>query len=237
MIYDLFVTGTDTNVGKTLLSALLVAALDGIYWKPIQTGAIEGTDRHTVMQLAEISEDRTSPEAYMFGPPVSPHLAAEAAGATIRLTNIWRPEPREGPLPEGDRRIIAEGAGGILVPINETETMLDLIRYLHFPVVVAARTVLGTINHTSLTVRVLRSAGVDVVGVVMIGDRNDDNERSIEQYADVPVVGRIPWLDRINRDELLRVYESDFDRSYFEAGFRGQSFDAGSSDAGSSDDD
>jgi dethiobiotin synthetase len=217
MAADLFVTGTDTNVGKTLLSALLVAALDGIYWKPIQTGASEGTDRQTVMQWAEISEDRTAPEAYRFGPPVSPHLAAEAAGVTIRLKNIWRPEPREGPLPEGDRRLIVEGAGGILVPINETETMLDLVRYLHFPVVVAARTALGTINHTSLTVRVLRDAGIEILGVVMIGPRNCDNERAIERHAAVPVIGRIPWLETINRSELLRVYESDFDREYFEA--------------------
>ncbi len=103
---SVFVTGTDTNVGKTLLSALLVAALDGVYWKPIQTGAIEGTDRRTVIQLAEIPETQALPECYCFDPPVSPHLAAEASGVRIDLARIQPP----GGL---GRPIVAEGAGGI----------------------------------------------------------------------------------------------------------------------------
>src|SRR5882672_9099244 len=102
---DLFVTGTDTSVGKTVLSALLVCALDGIYWKPIQTGVCEGTDREAVMHWAEISEDRTVPECYRFDPPVSPHLAAAAAGATIELGRIRRPQGVAG------RPLIVEGAG------------------------------------------------------------------------------------------------------------------------------
>ena len=118
---SLFVTGTDTNIGKTLLSALLVAALDAIYWKPIQTGASEGTDRQTVIKLAEISEAQTIPESYCFDPPVSPHLAAEASGIRIDLERIQTP----GSL---GRPVIAEGAGGILVPVNDSELMLDLAR-------------------------------------------------------------------------------------------------------------
>jgi dethiobiotin synthetase len=114
-----------------------------------------------------------------------------------------------------NRPLIAEGAGGILVPINDTQSMLDLIRHLGMPVVIASRSALGTINHTSLTVRVLRDAGVEIRGVVMIGLRNRDNERSIEAHANVPVIGRIPWLDNIDRQELLRVFETEFDRKYF----------------------
>jgi len=207
---NVFVTGTDTNVGKTLLSALLVAALDGVYWKPIQTGASEGTDRKSVMQWAGVSEDRTAPECYCFDPPVSPHLAAEAAGVRITLDGMRRPALA------ANRPLIVEGAGGVMVPINGSELMLDLARQLDFPVVVASRTALGTINHTLLTVRALRAGGVELRGIVMIGARNPDNERSIEHYGEVPVIGRIPWLETINRAALLRAFHSGFDRKYFE---------------------
>ena len=208
MKQSLFVTGTDTNVGKTLLSALLVAALDAIYWKPIQTGALDGTDRQVMMKLAQIPEAQTVPETYCFDPPVSPHLAAEASGVRIDLARIRPPANVAKP-------IIAEGAGGILVPINESELMLDLARHLGFPVLIAARTALGTINHTLLTVRALRHARMDITGVVMIGERNRDNERSVEDFAGVPVVGTIPWLDTINREALLTVFLSNFDPKYF----------------------
>ena len=206
---SLFVTGTDTHVGKTLLSALLIAALDGIYWKPIQTGAREGTDRQTVIKLAEISEAQTIPESYCFDPPVSPHLAAEASGVRIDLARIQVPANLARP-------IIAEGAGGILVPINDSELMLDLARRLGFPILIAARAALGTINHTLLTFRALLCAKMPVKGVVMIGHRNKDNERSIEHFAAVPVVGWMPWLDTISREALLNVFRSNFDPKYFQ---------------------
>jgi dethiobiotin synthetase len=205
---DLFVTGTDTNVGKTVLSALLVAALDGTYWKPIQTGASEGTDRQQVMRWADVPESRTVAECYCFEPPVSPHLAAEMAGVTIELTRIARPAGAAPPL-------IIEGAGGAMVPINDSQTMLDLMKHLAAPVVVAARTALGTINHTSLTVSALRGAGVCVKGVVMIGDENNDNERAIERYAAVPIVGRIPMLNCICYKTLRDVFAMEFDREAF----------------------
>lgn len=208
---SLFVTGTDTNVGKTLLSALLVAALDAIYWKPIQTGATEGTDRQTVIKLAEISETRTLPESYCFDPPVSPHLASQTSRVRIDLERIQAPKNLARP-------IIAEGAGGILVPINESDLMLDLARHLGFPVLIAARSALGTINHTLLTVRALSCAKMCLKGVVMIGHRNRENELSIEHFAAVPVVGWIPWLDKMNREELLTVFRDNFDPKYFHVG-------------------
>ena len=205
---SLFVTGTDTSVGKTLLSALLVAGLDAIYWKPIQTGATEGTDRQTVIKLAEIPEAQTIPESYCFDPPVSPHLAAESSGVKIDLARIRVPV-------KVDKPVIVEGAGGILVPINDSESMLDLARHLGFPILIAARAALGTINHTLLTVRALRCAKMSVKGVVMIGSRNKDNERSVEHFGAAPVVGWIPWLDKIGRQTLLQVFRSNFDPKYF----------------------
>ncbi|HYR83451.1 MAG TPA: dethiobiotin synthase [Terriglobia bacterium] len=207
MRQDLFVTGTDTGVGKTLLSALLVAALNRKYWKPIQTGASEGTDTQNVMKWAGVSADRTLPEAVVFDPPVSPHLAAEQQGSRIDLLAIRRPAD---PHP-----IVIEGAGGVYVPINDDVFMLDLMGHLNAPVVVAARTALGTINHTLLTISAIRSAGLELRGVVMVGKENRDNRRAVEHYGEVPVIGSIPWLDSIERTTLCRVFEQHFDRTAF----------------------
>jgi len=210
MSSDLFVTGTDTNVGKTVLSALLVAALDGTYWKPIQTGSSEGTDRQSVMRMAELPDERTLPECYCFEPPVSPHLAAKKAGVGIRLDRIRKPPvASKGPL-------IVEGAGGVLVPINEAQLMLGLIKHLSMPVVIASRSSLGTINHTLLTVKALRDAGAEIRGVVMIGKDNRDNERAVEHYGKVPIAGRIPVLEKIDRASLLSTFRSEFDAKYFQ---------------------
>lgn len=199
-----FVTGTDTNVGKTVLSALLVAALDAFYWKPIQTGAVEGTDRDSVRRWAEVGEERLPQESYRFEPPVSPHLAARMAGMEIELDHLVLPSA------PGTARWIVEGAGGVMVPINERDLMRDLMRRIGFPVVIAARTGLGTINHTLLTVFALRAARLAVCGVVMIGDENVENRRAIERYGDVRVVGHIPMLASIDRAALLEAYAKRF---------------------------
>ncbi|HET6144391.1 MAG TPA: dethiobiotin synthase [Candidatus Acidoferrales bacterium] len=204
-----FVTGTDTNVGKTVLSALLVAALDAFYWKPIQTGAVEGTDRDSVLRWAEVSENRLPLEAYRFDPPVSPHLAARLARTEIEMKRILLPS-----APDAAKWIV-EGAGGVLVPINERELMCDVMLRIGLPVVITARTALGTINHTLLTLSALRSAQARICGVVTIGDENVENRRAIEHYGAVRVVGHVPMLSKINRRALLQVYETHFDHASF----------------------
>jgi dethiobiotin synthetase len=204
---DLFVTGTDTAVGKTLLSALLVAALNRKYWKPIQTGACDGTDREAVMKWAEVGEERAYAEVYIFDPPVSPHKAAEEKGTAVDLSCIRRPA---SPDP-----LVIEGAGGVFVPVNDEAFMLDLMRRLGAPIVIAARTALGTINHTLLTVVAARNAGLDIRGVVMIGKENSDNRRAVERYGNVPVIGSIPWLNTIDRPKLLAVFAEHFDARAF----------------------
>jgi dethiobiotin synthetase len=205
-----FVTGTDTGVGKTVLSALLVAALDGVYWKPVQTGAIEGTDRESVRLWAACSEERLLPERYCFDAPVSPHLAAREAGVRISLDAF------EFRARLDDRPCIVEGAGGAMAPLNERDLMLDLMRCVGFPVVVAARTTLGTINHTLLTLAALRAAHLSVRGVVMIGVQNIENRRAIEHYGHSRVIGHIPLLERIHRAALVEVFEKNFDRLAFQ---------------------
>jgi dethiobiotin synthase len=206
-VTDLFITGTDTGVGKTLLSSLLVAALDREYWKPIQTGASEGTDRETVVRLAGIPTHRAHPEAYIFEPPVSPHLAAQWKGIEIDIDRIQRPS--------SSKAIIIEGAGGILVPINSRHFMSDLARHLGASLVVASRTALGTINHTLLTLNAIRNADLKIAGVVMIGEENNDNRRAVEQYGNAPVIGWIPRLERIDRETLQTVFHRHFDARAF----------------------
>lgn len=204
-----FITGTDTGVGKTAVSALLCAALDAFYWKPIQTGTRDGTDRKAVMDFAGISLNRTIPESYRFSPPVSPHLAAERARARIQLEKIEMPKiaAREG--------LIVEGAGGVLVPINDHQLMIDLMRRLKLPVLLVCRTSLGTINHTLLSLAALRAAKLVIRGVVMVGKQNRDNRDAIERYGKTQVVGFLPHLRRIDRNGLLRVFRQEFHRRIF----------------------
>ena len=205
-----FVTGTDTNVGKTVLAALLCAALSGRYWKPIQTGAREGSDSERVQSWTGLGDDRVLPEAYLFDDPVSPHLAAQRVGREIALEQI------KPPGAGFDIPLIVEGAGGVMVPINSRQFMTDLMRHLELPAILAARSTLGTINHTLLSVECLRSAGIQVLGVVLVGPENRENRKAIEHYGKVQVIGEIPMLEGINRDNLRAVYSRHFTREAFQ---------------------
>jgi dethiobiotin synthetase len=204
-----FVTGTDTGVGKTLVSALLCSALDGAYWKPVQTGSRQGTDRQTVRMLAGLMDEDEIPEVYCLPEPVSPHLAARWTGVRLRLAAFCRPH-----IPES-KWLIVEGAGGVLVPLNDTEFMRDLIKYLAFPVVLVSRTAVGTINHTLLSLEALRHAEIEVLGVVLNGEENQDNREAIQHYGHVPILGWVPPLAKISRPELRRIFDEHFDKSCF----------------------
>jgi dethiobiotin synthetase len=210
-VKDLFITGTDTGVGKTVLSALLTSNLDAAYWKPIQTGRSEGeTDREAVMRWSELPANDTPAESFIFDSPVSPHLAAREMGINIDLAEIRRPHVRKP-------RLIIEGAGGVLVPINGQDLMLDLMARLDAGVVVASRTTLGTINHTLLTVDRIRRSSLDLIGVVMIGEENVENREAVERYGAVAVVGWIPVLPSINRSALRHTFDKHFDQAAFDA--------------------
>lgn len=205
-----FITGTDTGIGKTTVAALLCAALDATYWKPIQTGSRGGTDRRTVMRLAQLPNTRTLPENYLFAPPVSPHLAAQRARVRIDLRKIKMPG-----ISVRDN-LIVEGAGGVLVPINRKQLMTDLMRHLELPVLLVARTSLGTINHTLLSLAALRAAQLKIHGVIMVGPRDWlENRRAIEHYGRAPVLGVVPFLKTLNRPSLLNVFRNRFDRAAF----------------------
>ena len=204
-----FVTGTDTGVGKTVVSAMLCAALDAIYWKPIQTGTREGSDRATVMRMAGIPRSRTAPEVYRFAPPVSPHLAARRAHVQISLRAIGIA------IPAPNENLIAEGAGGVFVPVNDSQFTTDVMAELGLPVLLVARTALGTINHTLLSIFALRAARLKVHGVAMVGKPDKENWSAIERYGHVEVLGNLRPLAKLNRAALMDAFRKHFNRRSF----------------------
>ena len=187
-----FITGTDTDIGKTLVCSWLCAHTGFDYFKPIQTGVSEGRDSDTVARDAGVL---THPEAYRYQAPVSPHWAAALEGETIELANIH--------LPRSDKLVI-EGAGGVMVPLNDRELMLDLIVQLQVPVIVVASSRLGTINHSLLSLQALRARGVEVLGVIVSGAPQPVSCAAIEQFGGYPILATLPWLSHVSRDELLR---------------------------------
>ncbi|MFP4658037.1 MAG: dethiobiotin synthase [Desulfonatronovibrionaceae bacterium] len=198
----IFITGTDTGVGKTVVAGMLAAAGAGCYWKPIQTGSDLETDSAWVKRVCGVPRQRIYPETYSFPEPVSPHLAAKWAGQRI--------DPLKVNWPESSEQVIAEGAGGIMVPLNEKEFMLDLIVRLAAPVLVVARSGLGTINHTLLTVNRLRLSGVDVLGVVLNGKPNPENKKAVEKYGGTNVVAEIDVLSELTPEKILSAGERHF---------------------------
>lgn len=186
----IFVTGTDTNVGKTLVSSWLCLHWQADYWKPIQCGTTPQTDSETVAELAGV---RTHVEAYCLQRAASPHLAAAQENLTINPANCQ--------LPITDRLII-EGAGGLLVPLNQHDRMIDLMAKFNLPVLLVARSTLGTINHTCLSLQALRALNIPVLGVVMCGEPNAENKTAIETYGDVTVLAELPSLPTVNRAAL-----------------------------------
>jgi dethiobiotin synthase len=214
MIRGLFVTGTGTGVGKTVLCAALVRRYRGVaplrYWKPVQTGIEQDDDTAEVRRLAAASDAEIFDQGVRLENPVSPHLAAKRAGETISLHRLRQM------LPAGEEtRWIIEGAGGPLVPLNEVSTMAHFMTMLGLPVLIAARSGLGTINHTLLTIEALRSRSIAVAGVVMIGDPNADNAEAIEQYGHVPVLAQMPHLDPLTPESLGAWTAAHFDTHKF----------------------
>jgi dethiobiotin synthetase len=236
MFRGIFVTGTDTNVGKTVVSAALLVRYRSEaplkYWKPIQTGVWHDDDTAEVARLAAVAARKGPPcteevldTGVRLPHPVSPHLAAHLAGTritvrslveTIRTADVnVRAAHGESRAAHGEAkpRWIVEGAGGMLVPINERETMADLMHALDLPVLIVARSTLGTINHTVLTIEGLRRRMLRVAGVVMVGDPNDENRLAIEKYGAAEVLAQMPCFDPLTPGALERWVESDFDRS------------------------
>jgi dethiobiotin synthetase len=204
------VTGTDTNIGKTVFSAALVDTLGAAYWKPVQSGLEGETDSEAVQRLGRIPPERIVPEAWRLKTPASPHLAA-------RIDNV-RIDPEALSPPSTESPLVIEGAGGVLVPLTESEVFADVFARWQMPVVLCARTGLGTINHTLLSLEALRHRSIPVFGLVFIGDEQTDTQQIIAKLGNVNCLGRLPRIDPLTPDTLRQAFQDQFDISCFQKG-------------------
>lgn len=196
-MHGFFVTGTDTDVGKTLTAAWLLTYLDACYWKPVQAGAEPETDSATVRRLAGVTADRILPEAYVLPEAIAPHEAARREGITIEFEKLV-PPPCESLL-------VVEGAGGLMVPLTNDAYVIDLAESLELPIILVSRSTLGTINHTLLSLEAIRRRGLPLAGVVISGPETPHNRAAIERYGQAEIIAEIPWLDNVTRSTLLSI--------------------------------
>ena len=186
----IFITGISTDVGKTIASAIITEALEADYWKPIQAGDLNDSDSHFIKSNVKSQKSKIFPNAYQFNTPASPHLAAELDGITIDLKNIIEPKT--------DNHLVIEGAGGVFVPLNETDFVIDLIQP-DYKVIVVSRHYLGSINHTLLTIEALKNRGIHIVGIIFNGNENLPTETIILNTTQLKCIGRIeeePYFDQ-----------------------------------------
>lgn len=191
---SIFVTGTDTDVGKTIVSAGLCLSWPAHYWKPIQAGAEPCTDNETMAQF--ISKKDIYPSTYVLKKACSPNQAARTENISIEKNVLINAYGKKC------SHLVIEGAGGLLVPFNEKENMLDLITYFGAPVIVVARSGLGTLNHSFLTLKALRASNVNILGIIMVGKPHQDNKRDIETIGNIPVLLELPILKNLNKASL-----------------------------------
>lgn len=191
----IFITGISTEVGKTIASAIITEALQADYWKPVQAGDLELTDSDKVADLISNSRSVIHTSSYALKTPMSPHAAAEIDGIVIDIQNIQPPKT--------DNTLVIEGAGGLLVPLNESDTIIDLIKK-DYKVVVVSRHYLGSINHTLLTVQALKQAGLDSI-ILFNGNENPTTESIITSKSGMPVLGRIPEMETPNKYAIRQI--------------------------------
>ncbi|MEO1282617.1 MAG: dethiobiotin synthase [Pseudomonadota bacterium] len=196
------ITGTDTGIGKTVFAAGLTAALKATYWKPIQAGIDGETDTQVVQRLASMTSDRIISEAYRLRTPCSPHLAAKNDGVKINVSKLAPPTTRD-PL-------IIEGAGGLLVPLTQDVLQIETFKQFNRPIILCARTTLGTINHTLLSLEAIRARALPLAGIAFIGDANDDSERTICGLGKTQHLGRLPTLEPLNSTTLQHAFSTNF---------------------------
>ena len=194
----LVICGTDTDVGKTVVSALFVQGLEATYWKPVQSGTEGGGDRQRVIDLLELPKERWQQEAYAFQAPVSPHWAAEREGRCI--------DPEQLKLPAIDEPLVVETAGGLMVPITRHWLQIQQLQRWQLPVVLVARSELGTLNHTLLSLEALRTRNIAILGLVMNGPPHADNPRTLNELGDVPLLCELPPIEELSAAALAKQW-------------------------------
>jgi dethiobiotin synthetase len=201
---DIFVTGIDTNVGKTVVSAILAQALHADYWKPIQTGNTDGTDSLTANKLISNPKSRIHPEAYNLEAPTVPSHAAQLEGVEI--------EPSKIVLPHTPNRLVVEGAGGLMVHLRRDFMIIDLIRQLKIPVMLVSKNYLGSINHTLLSIEAIQNRGIEILGVIYNGTRTNHMRELIHETTGIPEIGSVRTAENVDREfidtQSLELYSS-----------------------------
>jgi len=201
-----FITGTDTGVGKTFFSALLIKKYNFDYWKPIQTGKFLENDTLYIKQKIGNKKNIFHKSAYLFKKPLSPHLASNYEKISINIKKIKKPSSK--------RPLIIEGAGGILVPLNKKNLIIDLIKKFKLPVIVISKSILGTINHTLMTLELLKRNKIKVFGVVLNNIKNkkegNDNAASIESFGNTKVLAQISSINNINKKKIEILSKKKF---------------------------
>jgi dethiobiotin synthetase len=209
MMTRLIVSGTDTDVGKTVFCAALAGALGADYWKPVQAGHEDGTDSRRVAELGGLAPERILPERYVLNTPASPHHAARLDGLTID-DHALLPPPTGRPL-------VIEGAGGLMVPVNDGTLFIDIFARWKLPLVLCARTALGTINHSLLSIEAVKRRNILLIGIAFIGEEQAESERIICKLGGVRRLGRLPPLAPLTKESLRSAFAASFNLADFAA--------------------
>ena len=198
-IFKFIICGTDTDIGKTLISAFFVRGLNSFYWKPIQSGLETETDSEFVYRLSKVNKNKILKEAYKFNRPVSPHWAAEIDKNLIqrKLLN----------LPEVSSNLIVETAGGLMVPLTRDFLQIDQIKIWELPVIIVCRSSLGTLNHTLLSIEALQKRNIKILGLIVNGKKHLDNPKTLKEFSEIPIIAEFPYLENINVNQLDILWE------------------------------
>ena len=193
-IFKFIICGTDTDIGKTLISSFFVRGLNSFYWKPIQSGIESQTDSQTVKTLAQVSKDKIIKEAYVFTKPLSPHWAAEIDHETINFDMLRLPKVN-GPL-------IVETAGGLMVPLTRNFLQIDQIKQWNLPVILVCKSSLGTLNHTLLSIEALKRRNIEILGLVVNGEKHLDNPKTLVEFSGIPLITEFPHIKKMDSNNL-----------------------------------
>ena len=193
-IFKFIICGTDTDIGKTLISSFFVKGLNSFYWKPIQSGIELQTDSQTVEKLAQVSKEKIIKEAYVFTKPLSPHWASEIDQKIINFDKLRLPKVQDS--------LIVETAGGLMVPITRNFLQIDQIKQWNLPVILVCKSSLGTLNHTLLSIEALKRRDIEIFGLVVNGEKHLDNPKTLVDFSGIPLIAEFPYIPKVDSNNL-----------------------------------
>ena len=197
--FQFIICGTDTDIGKTLISSFFVRGLNSFYWKPIQSGIEPETDSQTVKKISRVNQERIIDEAYTFTKPLSPHWAAEIDHKIINLKLLELPKIKDS--------LIIETAGGLMVPITRNFLQIDQIKKWKLPVILVCKSSLGTLNHTLLSIEALQKRKINILGLIVNGEKHPDNPKTLVEFSGLPIIAEFPYIKKIDSYILDILWE------------------------------